>query len=90
MPNKQMCQIDGIKIFNRFDLFLFFFALQVFGYGNKFSLMTDVAFTKIRSKIKINCLLSNPFTLILGVRQGSPLLILLYIIAAEVLAHFND
>ena len=38
--------------------------------------------------MKINGFLSDPFTLMRGVRQGYPLSMLLYIIAAEVLAYF--
>ena len=52
--------------------------------------MIKVAYTDIQSKIKINGLLSDPFTLMQGVRQGCPLLLVLYIMAAEVLANFID
>lgn len=50
--------------------------------------MIKVRCNNIQSKIKINVLLSEPFTLKRGVRQGCPLSMLLYIIAAEVLANF--
>lgn len=50
--------------------------------------MIKVRRNNIQSKIKINVLLSEPFTLKRGVRQGCPLSMLLYIIAAEVLANF--
>ena len=43
-----------------------------------------------QSKIKINGLLSDPFTLMRGVTQGYPLSMLLYIIAADILANFID
>ena len=52
--------------------------------------MIKVAYTNIQSKIKINGLLSDPFTLMQGVRQGFPLSLVLYIMAAEVLANFID
>ena len=45
-------------------------------------------YNDIQSKIKINGVLSDPFTIMRGVRQGCPLSMLLYIIAAEVLAIF--
>ena len=64
--------------------------LQKFGYGVKFIRMIKVAYTDIQSKIKINGLLSDPFTLMQGVRQGFPLSLVLYIMAAEVLANFID
>ena len=50
--------------------------------------MIKVCYDNIQSKIKINGLLSDPFTITQGVRQGCPLSMLLYIIAAEVLANF--
>ena len=52
--------------------------------------MIKVAVTDIQSKIEINGLLSDPFTLLQGVRQGCPLSMLLYIIVAELLANFTD
>ena len=64
--------------------------LQKFGYGVKFIRMIKVAYTDIQSKIKINGLLSDPFTLMQGVHQGCPLSLVLYVMAAEVLANFID
>ena len=52
--------------------------------------MIKVTYTNIQSKIKINGLLSDPFTLMQGVHQGCPLSLVLYIMAAEVLANFID
>ena len=52
--------------------------------------MRKFVHTNIESKIKINGLLSDPFTLMQGVRQGCPLSLVLYIMAAEVLANFID
>ena len=64
--------------------------LQEFGYGEKFIRMIKVAYTNIQSKIKINGLLSDPFTLMQGVRQGCPLSMVLYITVAYVFANFID
>ena len=50
--------------------------------------MVKDACTNIQSKIKINGLLSDPFTLTQEVCQGCLFSMLLYIIAAEVLASF--
>ena len=50
--------------------------------------MIKVCYNNAQSKIKINGLLSDPFTLKRGVRQGCPLSMVLYIVAAEVLANF--
>ena len=52
--------------------------------------MIQVASINIQSKIKINVLLSDPFTLIQGFHRGCPLSMLLCIIAAKVLAVFID
>ena len=52
--------------------------------------MIKVEYTDIQSKIKINGLLSDSITLTQGVRQGFPLSLVLYIIAAELLANFTD
>ena len=62
----------------------------MFGYGVKFIRMIKVTYTNIQSKIKKNGLLSDPFTLIQGVRLGCPLLMVLYIIVAYVFANFID
>ena len=52
--------------------------------------MIKVAYTDIQSKIKINGLLSDSFTLMQGIHHGCPLSLVLYIMAAEVLANFID
>ena len=67
-----------------------FSVLQKFGYGEKFICMIKVAYTNIQSKIKMNGLLSDPFTLMQGVRQGCPLSMVLYITVAYVFANFID
>ena len=48
------------------------------------------ACTNIQSKIKINGLQSDLFSLMQGVCQGCPLSLVLHIMAAEVLANFID
>ena len=50
--------------------------------------MIKVCYNNIQYKIKINGRLSDSFTIMWGVRQGCPLSMLLYIIAAEVLDNF--
>ena len=52
--------------------------------------MIKVAYTDIESKIKINGLLSDPFTLMQGVRQGCPLSMVLYITVDHAFANFID
>ena len=58
-------------------------------YRDKFIYIIKV-FTNIQSKIKINGLLSDPFTLIGGIYQGCPLSMLLYTVAVEVLENIID
>ena len=65
-----------------------FSALHKFGYGDKLIHMVKDVYTNIQSKIKINGLLSDPFTLTREVSQGCLFSMLLKIIATEVLASF--
>ena len=76
------------KAFDRVDHEFILSALKKFGYGNNFIQIIKVVYNNIQSRIKINGFLSDPFTLLRGVRQGCPLSMLLYIITAEVLANF--
>ena len=64
--------------------------MQKFGHGEKFIRIIKVAYTDIQSKNKINGLLSDPFTIMQGVRRRCPLSMALYITVAEVLANFID
>ena len=64
--------------------------MQTFGYGQKFVHMINIPYTNIQSKIKINGLLTEPFTPMWEVRQGYPLSMPLSIIAADILANFID
>ena len=80
----------SVKVIGRVDWDFVSSVLQKFGYGQKFICMIKVAYTSIQSKIKINGLLSEFFTLMQGVHQGCPLSLVLCIMAAEVLANFID
>ena len=86
--NLSVISLDFFKAFDRLDLNFIFSALEKFGYGQKFKQMVKICYNNIQSKIKINGLLSNPFIIMRDVRQGCPLSILLYVIAAEVFANF--
>ena len=50
--------------------------------------MVEDAYTNIQSKIKINGILPDPFTLLSGVCQRCLLSMLLYIIVTDVLTSF--
>ena len=52
--------------------------------------MIKIAYTDIQSKININGLLSDPFTLMQGVRQGCLFSMVLHITVAYVFANFID
>ena len=86
--NLSVMSLDFLKGFDRLDLDFIFLAMKKLGYGENFIHMIKVCYNNIQSKIKINGSLSDPFTLIRGVRQGCSLSMLLYIIVAEVLANF--
>ena len=66
------------------------FDLQKFGYGEKLIRIIKVAYINIQSKIKINGLLSDPFTLMQGFHQGCPLSMMFYITVAYVSSNFID
>ena len=66
------------------------FDLQKFGYGEKFIRIIKVAYINIQSTIKINGLLSDPFTLMQGFQQGCPLSKMFYITVAYVSTNFID
>ena len=67
---QQIAVISFDLFFDRVDWKFTFSALHMFGYGNKSIHMVPVGYTNIQSKIKINDLLSNPFTLIGEDRGG--------------------
>ena len=87
VPNKlsknlSVISFDFLKAFDRVDHEFILSALKKFGYGNNFIQIIKVVYNNIQSRIKINGFLSDPFTLLRGVRQGCPLSMLLYIITA--------
>ena len=61
--NLSVISLDFLKAFDRLDLNFIFLALKKFGYGQKFIRMIKVCYNNIQSKIKINGLLSDPFTI---------------------------
>ena len=86
-----MCLVNWIKCFcNIFKVHweFNFSAFRNFRYGDKFIHVVEDAYTNIECKIEIKDLLSDPFTIAWKVCQGCLFSMLLYIIAAEVLASF--
>ena len=86
--NLSVISLDFLKAFDRLEWNFIFQALEKSGYGKKFLHLIRICYSDIQSKVKINGLLSDPFILSRVVRQGCPLSMLLYVIAAEVLANF--
>ena len=86
--NFSVILLDFLKAFDRLDWSFIFKALEKFGYSENFIHLIKICYNNIQSKIQINGLLSDPFTLSRCVHQGCPLSMLLYINAAEVLASF--
>ena len=60
------------------------------GYGDKFAHMINIPYNNIPSKTKVNDLLSDPLTLMRGVRKGYPLSMLLSVNAIDILPNFID
>ena len=86
--NLSVISLDFLKAFDRLDWNFIFQALEKFGYGKNFLHLIRIYYTRIQSKVKINGLLSEPFILSKGMRQGCSLSMLLYVIVVEVLANF--
>ena len=68
--NLSVISLDFLKAFDRLGWDFIYLALEKFGYGENFIHLIKVCYNNIQSKIKINGLLSDPFTLSRGVRQG--------------------
>ena len=62
--------------------------MHKFEYGDKLIPIGKDAYTNIQYKIKINGLLSDPFTLMQKICQGCLFFMLLHIIVAEVITSF--
>ena len=88
--NLSVMPLDFLKVFDRTDWDFISSILQKFGYGEKFIHMIKVSYSNIQSKIKINGLLSDPFTHKREVFQVCALSMLLYFILAELLPSFID
>ena len=61
--NLSVISLDFLKAFDRLDSDFIFMALEKFGNDENFRHLIKICYSKIQSKIKINGLLSDPFTL---------------------------
>ena len=88
--NKNLSVISPKPLVEWIGILPFLF-LQKVGYGEKFIRTIQVTYNNIQSKIRINGLLSDTFTLMQGVCQRFPLSSVLYYIRADdVLVKFID
>ena len=71
--NLSVISLDFLKAFDRLDWDFIFQALEKFGCGKKVMHLIKICYTDIQSKVKTNGLLSDPFILSRGMRQGCPL-----------------
>ena len=61
--NLSVMSLDYLKAFSRLDRGFIFMTLEKFGYGENFRHLIKICYNNIQSKIKINGLLSDLFTL---------------------------
>ena len=78
--------IDQMKAFDRVNWEFLFKTLQKFNFGPQFIQWIKILYTDVKSCVKVNNFISEPFSLEKGVRQGCALSPLLYVLVAEVLA----
>ena len=78
--------LDQEKAFDRVDWGILRSNLVHMGFGPSFGSWGDLFYSGVQSAVKVNGYLTHFFRLSRGVRQGCPLLTLLYFLYAEVLA----
>ena len=77
--------LDQEKAFDRVDRKFRIKTLKKFGYGPKMISIIEALYHNIVAQIKINGNIFQSFPIETGVRQGCPLLMILYIILADVM-----
>ncbi len=75
--------LDQEKAFDSIDHFYLFAVLRGFGFGETFIGHVKLLYNNIFSLLKVNNILSQPFSVTRGIRQGCPLSGLLYSLSAE-------
>ena len=78
--------LDAEKAFDQLEFKFLFHTLRKFGFGPRFISWVRALYNSPISSIKTNGLISKPFALQRGVRQGCPVSPLLFVIALEPLA----
>ena len=78
--------LDQEKAFDRVDWGFMYATLRKMGFASSFLKWVSLFYTDVQSAVNVNGYLSPFFPLSRGVRQGSPLSPLLYVLVSEVLA----
>ena len=75
------------KAFDRVDHSFLIKTLEHLNFGNSFVTWIKILMKNITSQVKINGVLTKPFSMTRGIKQGYPLRVLLYVIIAEILGN---
>ena len=82
-----LISLDQEKAFDRVEHLYLWRTLEAFGFGPGFIAMIKALYGDIDSVLKVNGVLSAPFDIRRGIRQGCPLSGMLYSLAIEPLLH---
>lgn len=80
--------LDQVKAFDTVDWLFLKKTLSKFGYGEKFIKMIFTLYSDIKTMVKVNGFVSEPFSPERGVRQGCPLSMPLYTLVSCTLSYF--
>ena len=81
-----LAQIDFEKAFDSIKWSFLIKCLEAFGFGSEFIKWIQILYTDIQSCVGINEYYSEHFKLSRSIQQGCPILALLFLLVAEILA----
>lgn len=85
-PDTAILSLDAEKAFDRVEWPFLLEVLKRFGFGDYFRRLVEIMLVGSSAMVSTNNLVSQPFELCRGTRQGSPISPLLFVIALEPLA----
>lgn len=85
-PDTAILSVDAEKAFDRVEWPYLLEVLRRFGFGDYFCRWVEILFVDSSAMVSTNFLISQPFELFRGTRQGSPISPLLFVMAMEPLA----